>query len=172
MIESIPEDPQPPIGYADWLAQVGTLMQNQDMAEGTQAFGQHLIDASVYMKQQDFAIQVLTALSKAPEPEDEAGNEGYPDKLQHPDPKAALMLADGDFLEALALLSYRQHQAGKEKPDEATVEAIGRTIVMFLTSLRQSPELLNMFANAFNVYSSRMQERMATRLNALSETIH
>ena len=165
------EVPAPVPGYDRWLDEVGTHMQSESQDPDTQKFGNHLLEIAGYLRQQELAIQLLSSITTHPTPQDII-DEGYPDKLQHPDPKAALMLADGDFMEALALLSYRQHQAGKEKPDEATVEAIGRTIVMFLTSLRQSPELLNMFANAFNVYSSRMQERMATRLNALSETIH
>ena len=169
------EEPKPQeLSYADWLLNVGTRMQGEDLAPDAQEFGQHLLDIASYMKQQDLAIQLLSSIRNHPSPEEVAAEESgeYPTQALHQNPKVSLMLADGEFLEAIALLSYRQHQSGKENPEDCTVEALGRNIVMFLTSLRNSPELLGKFAASFNYYSNKVQERMTMGINALSDTIH
>jgi len=172
MSEDVPKPQE--LSYADWLLNIGTRMQGEDLAPDAQEFGQHLLDIASYLKQQDQALHMMTHLfnQKQAGPPAEAESEGYPAEAMHQDPKVALALADGEFLEAIALLSYRQHQSGKEKPEDCTVEALGRNIVMFLTSLRNSPELLGKFAASFNFYSTKVQERMTMGINALSDTIH
>ena len=167
------------LGYAEWLQDVGTRMQEAEMEPSAHEFGRNLLEVAHFMRQQHAALQVIMHMTNQqaqPEPASEipedSGDVNYPSGTLHKDPKIALMLADGEFVESVALLSYRHHQAAQDKPEDSTVEALGRNIVMFLTSLRHSPELLGKFAAAFNYYSNKVQERMTTGLNALSDTIH
>ena len=164
-----------PLGYEDWLQEVGAKMQAIEGDPEINLFGKNLIDIAHFIRQQGMALQTLVKLTNQQAQDlEEAGQTsiGYPEKVLHQDPQVALQIADGELMEALALLAYRHHQINPEDPSEAIVEAIGRSVVLFLSTLRHSPEFLNKFAMAFNFYSQKVQERMTTGLNAMSDTIH
>jgi len=167
-----PSEGSPGLSYSAWLYDVGLKMQGPEMAPDANEFGQHLLEVARFLNQQQTAIQVLSNLNNQNQAGQTPESDGYPAGALHMDPKVANQLAGMDFIESLALLSYRNHQSGMEGPVDATVESIARNIVLFLTNLRNSPELLNKFAAAFNYYSQKSQERMTMSLNAFSDTIH